>query len=266
MIPRAPGQRVKTNRLDAYNLGVQLRTDDLSFVYVPEKNYRDLRHLVRLRLKYRKRIIGVKNALKGLFLFEGIRFPEGRWSKRLLSEVEQTKYRPAVEFKIQELLTDLRFFHDQELKTKVQMRRFCRADKEINRSIVYMMTIPGIGWIVSTYVLAALGGHKQLSSIKSTCGFVGLGPRENSTGDKVRRGEITAVGDPNVRKMIVQGAWVGIRKDPELRLTFDKVFYRNPVQYASKKAIIAVSRKMVGWIHVVLRDQRPFENRLKKTA
>jgi transposase len=266
MIPKAPGQRVKTNRLDAYKLGVQVRTGDLSFVHVPEKKYRDLRHLVRLRQTYRKRTIGVKNALKGLFLFEGITFPDGRWSKQLVRELEQTSHRPAVEFKIQRLLLDLQYFQAQELKTKAQIRRFCRADEEINRCIVHMMTVPGVGWIVSTYVLAALGGYKHLSSIKSTTGFVGLGPRENSTGDKVRRGEITAVGDPNVRKMIVQGAWVGIRKDPELRLTFDKVFYRNPIQYASKKAIIAVSRKMVGWMHVVLRDQRPFENRLKKTA
>jgi len=266
MIPKAPGQRVKTNRMDAYNLGVQLRTSDLRLVHVPEKKYRDLRHLTRLRLKYGKRIVGTKNALKGLYLFEGIEFPEGKWSRRVVSQLQQIRYRPAVEFKVKQLLINLEFFRIQELKTKAEIRRFCREDEEINHCIVYLMSLAGVGWTVSTYVLGALGGFKHLISVKKTSGFVGLGPRENSTGDRVRKGEITAVGDPNARKMIIQASWIGIKKDPELRLVFDKVYSRNPQRIAKQKAIIAVGRKVVCRIHVVLRDQRPFENRFRKAA
>jgi transposase len=266
MIPKAPGQRVKTNRLDAYNLGVQLRTNDLKLVHVPEKKYRDLRHLTRLRLKYGQRIVASKNALKGLYLFEGIEFPEGRWSRRVVSRLQEIRYRPAVEFKVKQLLENLQFFRIQELKTLGEMRRFCRADEEINRCIGYLMSLPGIGWIVSTYVLGALGGYKHLISIKSTSGFLGLGPRENSTGERVKKGEITAIGDPNARKMVIQACWVGIKQDPELRLNYDKVFYRHNEKIRRQKAIVAVGRKMVCRIHAVLRDQRPFEKRLTKAA
>lgn len=266
MIPKAPGQRVKTNRLDAYNLGVQLRTNDLKLVQVPEKKYRDLRHLTRLRLQYGRRIVATKNGLKGLYLFEGIEFPNGKWSRRVVSELEQIRCRPVVEFKVQQLLANLEFFRVQELKTKTEIRRFCREDEEINRCIVYLMSLPGVGWIVSTYILGALGGFKHLISVKKTSGFLGLGPRENSTGDKVRKGEITAVGDPNGRKMIIQGSWVGIKKDPELRLFYDNVYSRNPERIRKQKAIVAVGRKMICRIHAVLRDQRPFEKRFNKKA
>jgi len=266
MIPQAPGKRVKTNRLDAYNLGVQLRTNDLRLVHVPEEKYRDLRHLTRLRLQYGKRIVGTKNGLKSLYLFEGIEFPNGKWSRRVISELRQIRYRPAVEFKVQQLLTNLEFFRTQELQTKAEIRRFCREDEEINRCIVYLMSLPGVGWIVSSYVLGTLGGFKHLISVKKTSGFLGLGPRENSTGDKVRRGEITAVGDPEARKMIVQASWVGIKKDLELRSAYERVYSRNPERIRKQKAIIAVGRKMVCRIHAVLRDQRPFENRLTKAA
>jgi transposase len=114
--------------------------------------------------------------------------------------------------------------------------------------------------------LGTLGGYKHLTSVKSTSGFFGLGPCEKSTGTKVRRGEITAVGDPNARKMIIQGCWIGINKDPELRSDFYKVFFRNPQRIAKQKAIVAVSRKMVCRIHAVLRDQRTFEKRLLQAA
>jgi transposase len=262
MIPKAPAQRVKTNRLDAYRLGVQARTDDLRFVEVPEKKYRDLRHLTRLRLHYSKRIVGVKNGLRGLYLFEGIRFPEGKWSRRLISDLRQIESRPAVEFKVKQLLLNLEFFRTQELKTKAEIRRFCREDKEISDCIVFLMSLPGVGWIVSTYVLGALGGYKHLTNVKSTSGFLGLGPRENSTGPKVRKGEITAVGDPNARKMIIQASWVGINKDSELRSHFDNVYSRHTEKIAKQKAIVAVGRKMICRMHAVLRDQRFFENRL----
>lgn len=130
MIPKAPGQRVKTNRLDAVNLGLQMRTNDLRLVQVPEKKYRDLRHLTRLLLQYGKRIVATKNSLKGLYLFEGIHFPIGKWSRRLISELQQIRYRPAVEFKAKQLLGNLEFFQIQELKTKAEIRRFCRADEK----------------------------------------------------------------------------------------------------------------------------------------
>lgn len=266
MIPKAPGQRVKTNRLDAYALGVQMRTNDLNVVQVPEEKYRDLRHLTRLRLKYGKRIAGTKNALRGLYLFEGIPFPEGRWSRRIIRELRQIEYRSAVEFKVQQLLANLEFFREQELKTLAELRRFCRKDPEINDCILYLMSLPGVGWIVSTYILGALGGFKHLSSMKKTSGFLGLGPREHSTGEKVRQGNITAVGDPNARKMVIQGSWVAIKKDPYLRQVYEKICGRNPKQYAKQKAIIAVGRKMICRIHAVLRDQRPFEDRLAKVA
>jgi len=266
MVPKAPGQRVKTNRLDAYNLGVQARTDDMKFVHVPERKYRDLRHLTRLRLRYGKRIAGTKNALRGLYLYEGIAFPNGKWSRRIISELQGIRYTAAVEFKVQQLLTDLDFFRVHELKTKAEIRRFCREDEELNHCIVYLMSLPGVGWTVSSYILGALGGFKHLTSAKKSSGFLGLGPRENSTGEKVRRGEITAVGDPNARKMIVQASWVGIKKDLELRAVYDKVSNRNPERFAKQKAIIAVARKMVCRVHAVLRDQRPFENRQQKVA
>jgi hypothetical protein len=50
MVPTAPGQRVKTNRLDARKLSVSLRGGELKSIHVPSPKYRELRHLVQLRV------------------------------------------------------------------------------------------------------------------------------------------------------------------------------------------------------------------------
>lgn len=259
MIPRAPGQRVKTNRLDADRLGHQLKAGDLRYVQVPEELYRDLRHLTRLRRRYSRGLIATKQRLKGLFLFEGVAFPKGKWSRRVVRELQEIHYRQEVNFKINQLLKDYEFYRNQELITKAEIRRFCRSNEELNFCNEYLMSIKGIGWIVSTYFLGAVGGPGHLISVGRTCGFFGLGLKENSTGERVRRGSITAAGDPYGRRMIIQAAWVAIKKEPQLREFFWSIFYRNPKHIAKQKAIVAVARKLICRMHAVLREQRIYK-------
>jgi transposase len=261
MIPKAPGQRVKTNRLDARQLGYQIKSGDLKYVEVPEVFYRDLRQLVRLRCRYGKGLIATKTRIKSLFLLEGITFPKGKWSAAVIQQIKQIRSRSIIDFKIAELLKDLEYYRRQEIRIKAEIRRFCRSNAELKANIAYLMSLPGVGWIVSSYVLAALGGIKHLKRTASSCHFFGLGPREHSTGEKIRRGQITAIGDPVARKIIIQGAWVAIRKDVELQEFFWQVYFRNPKQIAKQKAIVAVARKLVCRMHAVLRDQKFFESR-----
>lgn len=267
MVPRAPGERVKTNPLDAERLGFQMKSGQLKYVQVAEKPYRDLRQLVRLRYRYSKGLISTKNRLKSLYLFLGIPFPEGNWSARLIEQLKE-KHNGAIDFKVGELLKDYEYYRREELITRGELRRFCLTDEELSKNVKYLMSVSGVGWIVSTYFLSAIGGAKNLNNTRSSSHFFGLGPREHSTGDKIRRGSITATGDPVGRKMIIQAAWIAIRKDEELRDDFWKIYFRNPKQIAKQKAIIAVARKLVCRMHAVLRDQRIYQlkNRIEKIA
>lgn len=268
MIPRAPGQRVKTNHLDAVRLGHQMKSGEMQYVQVADKEYRDLRQLVRLRWQYGKKLVGTMHRLKALFLFYGIKFPEGKWSSRLIQEIKEGNYQAAMSFKVRQLLKDYGYYRKEGLMSVVEIRKFCRENEEIWSNVGYLKSIYGVGWIVSTYFLSAIGGPKNLNNTRSTCHLFGLGPREHSTSDRTRRGCITGIGDPIARKMIIQAAWIAIRKNDELRKFFWDVYFRNPKQYAKQKAIIAVARKLVCRMHAVLRDQRNYEirNDLEKTA
>src|SRR5678815_2630096 len=75
MIPKAPGQRVKTNRLDSKALSESLRGGQLKSIHIPSPTYRQLRHLTQLRDVLVSELAGMKQRIKSLLLFEGIEFP-----------------------------------------------------------------------------------------------------------------------------------------------------------------------------------------------
>jgi transposase len=80
----------------------------------------------------------------------------------------------------------------------------------------------------------------------------------DSTGDKENRGEITRIGDKRLRSKLIQCAWIAIRKDPELRAFYRRVYERQPQKVAARKAIVAVARKLTTRMYAVLKQQRPF--------
>ena len=84
MIPRAPGQRVKTNRLDSRALSESLRGGQLKSIHVPSQVYRELRHLTQLRDTVVREAAAHKQRIKALLLLEGIGFPpapaRSQWS------------------------------------------------------------------------------------------------------------------------------------------------------------------------------------------
>lgn len=256
MIPKAPGQKVKNNRLDAYSLAKNLRGGQIEGIKVPSILYRDLRHLVGLRDVTVRERMRYKQRIKSLLLVEGIDFPTERWSKASMEELRKIECRSVVRYKLDRQIESLRKA-DQEVKeVSLKLRSYCKENAELERNLGFLMSTSSIGWITASHFLARVGDWRDLGSVRQTCGFLGLGTSENSTGERISRGGITAVGDRRLRAKIIQASWVVIYKDSELGKFFDGVCRRNPPQIGRRKAIVAVGRKLVARMHAVLRDQR----------
>jgi transposase len=262
MVPTAPGQRVKTNRLDGKKLSIGLRGGELRSIHVPSASYRELRHLVQLRDTHVQQLTATKLRIKSLLLYEGIPFPEApassQWSARVVHELEALACGETVRFKLDQLIGTLYFHFNMAATTQKQIRRFCQKDPEIRQSISLLMSLPGIGWIVAAQSVARLGDWREIENVRSIAGFLGLVSSEHSTGDKVNRGSITRAGDSRLRNKLIQSAWVAIAKDPELRAFYRRIFARHPKKVAARKAIVAVARKLTTRMYAVLKQQRPF--------
>src|ERR1041384_2498747 len=90
MVPRAPRQKVKTNRLDSKKLSEGLRGGQLQGIHVPAQSYRELRHLVQLRDTQVAQLKATKQRIKSLLLYDVISFPSanGKWTVPALRALE----------------------------------------------------------------------------------------------------------------------------------------------------------------------------------
>jgi transposase len=267
MIPKAPGQRVKTNRRDSQSLSESLRGGQLKSIHVPSIPYRQLRHLTQLRDTFVAEVVAMKLRIKALLLFEGMAFPPApagsQWSFIVKAKLRKFPCAEPVRFKLDQLLDSLEFSEKQALKTIKEIRRFCQKEPELSQSITYLKSIPGIGWIVASQLLARIGDPREMGNVRELGAFVGLVPVENSTGDKTARGSITRKGDGRLRSKLIQGAWSAIRQDAELREFYRSVCNRHPRDRGPRIAIVAVARKLTARIHAVLRQQRLYVVREK---
>src|SRR5262245_17360979 len=179
MIPKAPGQRVKTNRLDSRGISENLHGGQLKGIYVPTLLYRELRHLIQLRDTLVSEMVRMKQRIKSLLLMEGLQFPPApagsQWSFLVKKKLRELPCASTVRFKLDRLLDSLEFDEKQVLKATREIRRFCQADPELSQCIEYLKTLPGIGWIVASQLLARVGDWRQIQKHSPTAGFSGSG-------------------------------------------------------------------------------------------
>ena len=267
MIPKAPGQRVKTNRLDSRGLSENLRGGQLKSIHIPTTLYRELRHLTQLRDVVVSEMVAMKQRIKSLLLMEGLEFPPAppgsQWSFLVKDKLKKLPCSSVVRFKLDQLLDNLEFNEKQVLKSTREIRRFCQDDPELSQCIGYLKTLPGIGWIVTSQMMARIGDWRQIKNIRQLPAFLGLVPTERSTGERTERGSITHSGDPRLRSKLIQASWSAIRQDGELREFFRTVARKHPRHLGPRIAIVAVAHKLSVWASVLLMKQRPFEVRQK---
>ena len=260
MVPSAPRNRVKTNRLDSKKLSEGLRGGQLRGIHVPPQVYRELRQLVQLRDTQTAQLRATKCRIKSFLLYQGIPFPEPheKWTAAALQALTTLPCSAANRFKLDRLLEALEFHFQMAARVQKEIRRFCNQDPGLSQAVKLLTSLPGVGTITATHAVARLGDWRQIKDVRQIAGFLGLVSSEHSTGAQENRGEITRIGDQRLRSKLIQCAWVAINKDPELRAFYRRIYERQPKKVAARKAIVAVARKLTTRMYAVLKEQRPY--------
>lgn len=264
-ILKAGNQRVKNNRIDSVKITDQLRTGALQPIRVPEGPYRELRHLIQLRENYVGARTAAKQRIKSLLLYTGLHvcLPDTdlRWSSRYIKLLKELSCPEAVRHKLDMLIMDFTYARTQTLSVLRQLKAFYHNQPELNEYREYLQSIPGVGCITALTILARIGNPKNLRNPRELVAFAGLVPTEKSTGDSVRYGSITHLGNRMFRSVLIEAAWATIRCDTELRQFYDRIRSRHHPAIAKKKAIVAVARKLTQRIYCVLKEKRNYSIR-----
>lgn len=263
-IKKAATDRVKNNRIDSRTLAQQALGGQLRGIRVPNEVYRQLRHLATTRQQYVQDAQRTKQRIKSLLLFENIQLPKDaeacqHWSARYRQALKQVPVKnETIRFKLNMHLDDLEQLHQKILLVHKQLRLFYRQHPELQGHIQYLRSIPGFGFVVSMYLLSRIGDPQDLRNIRELGAFAGVVPCEHSTGENTRKGSITHMGDKVLRGLLIEAAWIAIRKDKELNGFYHRIRSRNSVSKGSKVAIVAVARKLTHRAYRVLKEQRPY--------
>jgi transposase len=215
LVPRKPGDKVKTNRRDARKLAQWLRADLLTEVHPPTSAEEAVRDLCRARDDARIDLQRTRHRLSKLLLRRGLIYPGRQWTKRHRDWLNQVHWAHPAE---RHVMTDY------QLAIAHNEARLIELDRPLTDianaapyggAVAALRCFRGIDTISAITFLAELYDVRRFPHPRALMAFVGLVPRENSTGDRQRRGAITKTGNSLVRRLLVQAAW-HYRHDPRL--------------------------------------------------
>ena len=221
-IPRASGDRVKTDLRDAEHLVRLLMAGKLHPVRVPGQEEEALRDLVRAREQLREDLMRSRHRLSKLLLRHGIRFDDGRaWTdahRRWLATVELEW--PAA----QSTLRDLQGAIDALTHRREQLEREIIGllpSSPWAQQVDRLRCLRGVDTLTAAGLCAEIGDFERFARPGQLMSYVGLVPSENTTGQQRRLGSITKTGSGHARRLLVEAAW-HYRKRPQVGKTLSE--------------------------------------------
>jgi transposase len=208
LIPRRPGDKVKTDRRDAVELARLLRSGDLTAVYVPTVEDEAIRDLCRARDAARITLKDAKLRLKAFLLRLGLHYV-GRadWTaahRRYLAKVVCPT--PAQQIVFQESVRAVDEQVDRLQRIEAELQAL--APQWLRYPVVQaLQALRGVQWVVALTVVAELGDLARFDNPRQLAAFVGLVPSEYSSGTARRQGGITKAGNGRARRVLVEAAW-----------------------------------------------------------
>lgn len=244
----------KSDNLDARVLAEMLAHDQILPAYRPTPRQRAHRRLVRQRAYLQRRITSVRNKIrhvladynldrKDLFTQAGQEYLEG-----LPLESEDR-------FVVEQLRQEWRHHREQLHALMKQLRAFAAQgspqEQEDRRRLT---TIPGVGEVTVEVLLAELAGPRRFSSAKQVVAYAGLAPGQRESAGKRRNLSIEKTGSPLLRWVLVQAAWQFVQRSAK----WNRIYTGLECRIGRKKAIIAVTRRLLCLAHALLKKQEDY--------
>lgn len=243
-------RRQKTDRRDAGHILKLLVEGRFPRIWAPDAGIRDLRQLLVHRHKLVQIRTRVKNELQHLMMNQGVQKKHKLWSVQGRAELEQLTLQPWAGRRREDLLSLLKML-DQQIERMDQAVAVASQEDSHAR---LLMTQPGVGPVTALAFVLTIGDVSRFQRSKQVASYLGLIPRENSSGGKRRLGAISKQGNRMLRLLLVEAANSAVRFDPEFR----KEYMHRCHQKHRAVAKIAAARKLAVRLYWMLRSQTPY--------
>ncbi len=207
LVPRKPGDRVKTNRRDARKLAELGRAGLLTAVQPPTPDDEAVRDLARARDDAREDLQRCRHRMGKLLLRRGLHYSGRNWTRVHRRWIDQLTWTHVAE---RAVVNDYLLAIDQtearlaELDAKLAE---IAASDPYREPVGWLRCFRGIETLTAMLILAELYDVRRFPSAPALMAYLGLVPGEHSSGEKHRRGRITRTGNALVRRLLVEAAW-----------------------------------------------------------
>ena len=244
--------------IDSRKLARELSNNNLIAIYVPSEIEQHLRSLSRVRAKTSQNITRVCNRIKAHLHFNGVKIPSrsetSHWSARFILWLENVEFshQPGKDTLII-YLDELKEHRKRLLKVMRLLRQYA-SEAHLKPLFELLYTIPGVGFITAITLFTEIMDMKRFSSLDHLSAFVGLVPSISSSDDKTTQKGLTNRKNRYLKHLIIESAWVAIRKDPLLLAKYENLCRRMKKQ----EAIVRIAKKLLSRIRYVWLNHQPY--------
>jgi transposase len=240
-------RKQKTDKRDAAHILKLVVEGRFPRLWTPDREQRDLRQLVL----HRHKLVGirsrVKNELQHLSLNKGMQRKHTLWSQAGLQLLRELPLKPWASCRREDLLGLLRMLDEQigKLDQAVEQAANEHAQAKL------LMTQPGVGPNTALAFVLTIGDVRRFPRGKQVASYLGLIPREESSGGRQKLGAITKQGNRMLRSLLVEAAQIAVRYDPQFRKQYLHRCHQKPKGVAK----VAAARKLAVRLYWMLRTQ-----------
>src|SRR3954454_4346641 len=208
LIPKRPGERVKTNRRDALTLARLHRAGELTQIWVPDPGHEAVRELVRAREAAMVDLRTKRQHLQSFLLRHGRIYRGSRpWTQVHARWLSNLSFEHPAQYLV------LREYRQAIDDAETRLERLTQHVAEVVSSwsmapvVEAYQALRGVALLTAITFVAEIGDVRRFETPRQLMAYLGLTPSEHSTGDRVRRGSITKAGNTRARRVLIEGAW-----------------------------------------------------------
>src|SRR3984885_8839918 len=224
----------KTDKRDAAHIMKLLAEGRFPRIWMPSSEVRDLRQLLLHRYKLVTIRARVKNELQHLCLNQGVQRKHKLWAAR----------------RREDLLALLAML-DQQIDP---LDRAVKEEAQRDKMALLLQTQPGVGAVTALAYVLTMGDVSRFQRGKQVASYLGLIPREHSSGGRQKLGAISKQGNRMLRMLLVEAAQTAVRLDPGLRKEYLHRCHQKPKAVAK----VAAARKLAVRLYWMLRTEKPY--------
>jgi transposase len=240
-------RKQKTDKRDAAHILKLLVEGRFPQLWSPDREQRDLRQLVLHRHKLVEIRSRVKNELQHLAMNKGMQKKRTLWSQAGQKMLRELPLKPWAACRREDLLGLLAMLNQQVGMLDLAVQHAAEQNPQAN----LLMTQPGVGPNTALAFVLTLGDVSRFPRGKQVASYLGLIPREESSGGRQKLGAITKQGNRMLRSLLVEAAQIAVRFDPEFRKQYLHRCHQKPKGVAK----VAAARKLAVRLYWMLRSQ-----------